>query len=127
MSCALSICIMSCLCTALHALPVYCRISNLDTKPVYMDQLLLQYWFHGPLDGTVVAAPGANATDAADAAAVLDPVALVSASQFRLTCSDASPEIGERWAVLGATWDVHESIQHLGLCQLDIVPFPSQG
>jgi hypothetical protein len=57
---------------------------------VYLDQVVLQYWFHGPLDGTTDA--GSNGTGSAGGDSV---IAQVSASQFRLTCSDATPEIGE--------------------------------
>lgn len=68
-----------------------CRITNLAAEPVFLDQVLLQYWFHGPLDGTL-AGPSDNST--AGSAEVADVVAQVSAAQFRLTCSDASAEIG---------------------------------
>jgi hypothetical protein len=70
------------------ALP--CRITNTGADTVYLDQVVLQYWFHGPLDGTTDA--GSNGTGSAGGNSV---IAQVSASQFRLTCSDATPEIGE--------------------------------
>jgi len=59
---------------------------------VFLDQLLLQYWFHGPLDGTVTESDNGTGTDGSG---VSDVVARVSASQFRLTCSDATQELGK--------------------------------
>lgn len=72
--------------------PLPCRITNMGTDPVFLDQVVLQYWFHGPLDGTTDAAGNSTASSEG---VTSDVVAQVSASQFRLTCSDATPELGE--------------------------------
>lgn len=86
-----------------------CRVTNTASKPVYLDQVLLQYWFHGPLDGTV--SDNSTAPNSSNSSGVSDVVARVSASQFRLTCSDASEELG--------TWAQLEAV-HCGVCRLDV-------
>lgn len=97
------------------------RITNTQPTPVYLDQIVLSYWFQGPFDagsggdaadaGANNAANAANVANAANdtssssnnggggnaAGGVAEVVARVSASQFRLTCSDATTVVGE-WA-----------------------------
>jgi hypothetical protein len=59
---------------------------NMEPDPVDLDQVVLQYWFNGPLDGTTDV-PGNNLT--------ASEAAWLPTSLFRLTCSDSSAEIGE--------------------------------
>lgn len=66
---------------------------------MYLDQVVLQYWFHGPLDTD--AADGGSGSgnntisgSASGSSGMDDVVARVSASQFRLTCSDATLSVG---------------------------------
>lgn len=96
------------------------RVVNTQPGPVFLDQIVLQYWFHGPLDGGMDAATanstnsttgssastsGSSASTSGGAASssldsgsgIEEVVARVSASQFRLTCSDATPEVGKCW------------------------------
>lgn len=80
---------------------------------MYLDQLLLQYWFHGPLDSTP-AEPAASNDSSSAGPGVTDVVAQVSASQFRLTCSDASPELGApRLAWIAPNFVAHASCHWL--------------
>lgn len=87
------------------------RVTNMQAEsapPVFLDEVLLQYWFHGPqgppdnqmnassssTGGTSRTSSGAageaSSTQGGDAAMT----ALV-ASQFKMTCSDATADFGE--------------------------------
>jgi hypothetical protein len=92
-----------------HCLRLH-RITNLAAEPVFLDQVLLQYWFHGPLDGSVA---GSSDNSSAGSAEVDSVVAQVSAAQFRLTCSDASAEIG---ACMQARTASVPAANSMGLC-----------
>jgi hypothetical protein len=85
-----------------------CRLSNrqaYNTAPVFLDQVVLQYWFQGPEEPTAasaaaLAAGDSSSSNGSSSSGVVqqeEAVAALVASQFKMSCSDASPAVGE-WA-----------------------------
>jgi hypothetical protein len=78
---------------------MFCRLSNRgradsSSPPVYLDQVVLQYWFQGPR----------QAAEAAEAAAVAtgtdgntsSRAAQAVAAQLYMACTDAQAPLGKR-------------------------------
>jgi hypothetical protein len=85
-----------------------CRLSNRqpptsNPAPVFLDEVVLQYWFQGPEEPTAAsaaalavgeAASGSSSSNSSDLAQE-EAVAALVASQFKMSCSDATAAIGE--------------------------------
>jgi hypothetical protein len=85
-----------------------CRLSNAapadgGASPVYLDQVVLQYWFHGPQQAAEAAAAASDSSTTSSIAAHAD------ASQLSLGCTDAGAPLSE-W--LGHSPNCHPTGLH---------------
>ncbi|WIA40777.1 hypothetical protein OEZ86_004457 [Tetradesmus obliquus] len=100
----------------------YFRLSNgqppSGTAPVFLDQVVLQYWFQGPEEPTAASAAalaagdGSSSSNSSSGAGAMQQdwaVAALVASQFKMSCSDATPAVGcggIAWSVSDGLFDV---------------------
>jgi hypothetical protein len=70
--------------------------------PVFLDQVVLQYWFQGPEEPTAALAAAALAAGVGNSSSSSsgdgqqdEAVAAFVASQFKMSCSDATSVIGK--------------------------------
>jgi hypothetical protein len=94
-----------------------------NPAPVFLDEVVLQYWFQGPEEPTAAsaaalaageAASGSSSSNSSDLAQE-EAVAALVASQFKMSCSDATAAIGESVKLTWALF-VHAAQQHCLLC-----------
>ncbi|WIA20474.1 hypothetical protein OEZ85_004879 [Tetradesmus obliquus] len=88
------------------------------TAPVFLDQIVLQYWFQGPEEPTAASAAalaagdGSSRSNSSSGAGAMQQdwaVAALVASQFKMSCSDATPAVGcggIAWSVSDGLFDV---------------------
>lgn len=83
-----------------------CRLSNpagadSSAPPIYLDQVLLQYWFHGPRRAAAAAEAAAAATGTDGS--TISRAAQADSAQLYLTCTDAQAPLSEwqGWVVMG--------------------------
>jgi hypothetical protein len=86
------------LCLAYAVSHQSCRLSNgaaagSNPAPIYLDQVVLQYWFQGQQQAAA-AAPAAAANDSSATSSI---AAQADASQLLLGCHDAGAPLSEYW------------------------------